>query len=502
MLGREEFFNVTKLLHNALQGNPHGLTDEDWEIYDKYNKLNAKELDGDYDYVIVHDPQPAAMRKYLPDAARSLDLALPHRPLYAQPQGPRADRAARRALRLQGLPSPDLRAEWRGRQGRDRAARDRSAVAEEHGAVTRGRRLRLRPVRRRRRPAADLPGLALRPLEGPARRDRLPTGSSSRSSKACSSRSSGRWRPTIPRAGTSSRRRIEHAAGDEDIKILNNLNNVGAIEVNAFQSQADVVLQKSIREGFGLTVSEALWKGRPTIAGNVGGIPLQIQDGATGFLVNSPEEAAGARDRGPRGSRARKAPGPGRQGVRAHALPHAAPAARLAADLQRARLDRQRAPLAWRGMDAPADPAVEPRARHLRARRGRRAGAAPRRRRPRDRADRAAPPARRALDRVGDDRGGRGDEPAARRARLRRRRRGRDLPDPAGRVRPRRLRPVLQRDREPAAVVHPALSLGPLERARHPRGRAGRLGERLQGREPRPRGGGARGDRGRPRSRS
>src|SRR5262249_37653452 len=68
--------------------------------------------------------------------------------------------------------------------------------------------------------------------------------------------------------------------------------NVGAIEVNAFQSQADVVLQKSLREGFGLTVSEALWKGRPTVAGNVGGIPLQIDDGVTGFLVDSSEEAA------------------------------------------------------------------------------------------------------------------------------------------------------------------------------------------------------------------
>ena len=56
---------------------------------------------------------------------------------------------------------------------------------------------------------------------------------------------------------------LAHAAGDEDIKILNNLNNVGAIEVNAFQSQADVVLQKSTREGFGLTVSEALWKAPP-----------------------------------------------------------------------------------------------------------------------------------------------------------------------------------------------------------------------------------------------
>jgi trehalose synthase len=67
---------------------------------------------------------------------------------------------------------------------------------------------------------------------------------------------------------------------------------VGAIEVNAFQSQADVVMQKSLREGFGLTVTEALWKVRPVIAGDVGGIPLQVRDGETGYLVSSPEEAA------------------------------------------------------------------------------------------------------------------------------------------------------------------------------------------------------------------
>ncbi len=85
---------------------------------------------------------------------------------------------------------------------------------------------------------------------------------------------------------------FEYAEGDPDIKILNNLNNVGAIEVNAFQSQSDVCLQKSIREGFGLTVTEALWKGRPTVAGNVGGIPLQIEDGKSGFLVDSSAECA------------------------------------------------------------------------------------------------------------------------------------------------------------------------------------------------------------------
>ena len=87
-------------------------------------------------------------------------------------------------------------------------------------------------------------------------------------------------------------RTVAYADDDPDIKILNNLNNVGAIEVNAFQSAAEVCMQKSIREGFGLTVTEALWKGRPTIGGNVGGIPLQIVDGESGFLVDSPEQAA------------------------------------------------------------------------------------------------------------------------------------------------------------------------------------------------------------------
>ncbi len=85
---------------------------------------------------------------------------------------------------------------------------------------------------------------------------------------------------------------MEYADGDPDILILNNLNNVGAIEVNAFQSQADVVIQKSTREGFGLTVSEALWKARPFVGGDVGGIPLQVHEGSTGFLVSTPEACA------------------------------------------------------------------------------------------------------------------------------------------------------------------------------------------------------------------
>jgi trehalose synthase len=87
-------------------------------------------------------------------------------------------------------------------------------------------------------------------------------------------------------------RTINYADHDPDIHLLSNLDGVGNLEVNAFQRHATVVLQKSLREGFGLTVSEGLWKGRPVIGGNVGGIPLQIQDGETGYLVNGIDECA------------------------------------------------------------------------------------------------------------------------------------------------------------------------------------------------------------------
>ena len=129
---------------------------------------------------------------------------------------------------------------------------------------------------------------------------------------------------------------IAHADGDPDVHILNNFNNVGAIEVNAFQSHADVLIQKSTREGFGLTVSEAIWKARPFIGGNVGGIPLQVEDGVTGFLVSSAEQCAERALRAARGPGARQVAGPARQGARARALPHAALPARLPADLHRA----------------------------------------------------------------------------------------------------------------------------------------------------------------------
>jgi len=83
-----------------------------------------------------------------------------------------------------------------------------------------------------------------------------------------------------------------HARGDLDVFLFTNLDGVKDREVNAFQRAATVVLQKSLREGFGLVIAEALWKGVPVVGGKVGGIPLQIEDGVSGYLVTSVEEAA------------------------------------------------------------------------------------------------------------------------------------------------------------------------------------------------------------------
>ena len=178
ILGREEFFNVTKLMHNSLQGDPQAISDQQWEVFEAYNAMNAQSLDGDWDVIIVHDPQPAGLRANAPDRARALDLALPHRPLDAQPGDAGAPAAADPRLRRDRL-APASSTCPTGLDGgvADHPAGDRPAVAEEHGALARGRRLRLRAVRDRRRAPADLPGLAVRPLEGPDGRDRrLPAG--------------------------------------------------------------------------------------------------------------------------------------------------------------------------------------------------------------------------------------------------------------------------------------------------------------------------------------
>jgi trehalose synthase len=292
-MGREEFFNATKLLHNALQGDPTSLSDEQWDLFDEYNEMNAKNLKGDWDLVIVHDPQPIGMHHWAAERSKHwvwrchIDLSEPNPdpierllPLMQEyeasiwhmeqyvPDGlqghgginivpPAIDPLSPKNMAL----SPDDAAFVCNQFGIDvdrplmcQVSRfdpwkDPVGVIDAYRQVTK-----------------EVPEVQLALVGSMATDD--------------------------PEGWEFFQRTYEYAGSDPDVKILNNLNNVGAIEVNAFQSQADVLLQKSIREGFGLTVSEALWKSRPMIAGNVGGIPLQIVNGESGYLVDSSDEAA------------------------------------------------------------------------------------------------------------------------------------------------------------------------------------------------------------------
>jgi len=293
IFGKEEFFNATKLLHNSLQGAEETLSDEQWEIFDEINEINAKGLEGEWDTVIVHDPQPIGLRRGAAEKGRNwiwrchIDLSEPnpapiarllpmieeydatvwHLPAYV-PRGVTGENGVRIIPPAIDPLSPKNMAF---------SPDDAAFVCRQFGIDV--DRPLLTQVSRFD-PWKDPMGVidAYRTVHEQVPDVQLALV--------------GSMATDDPEGWEFFQHTFEYAEGDPDIKILNNLNNVGAIEVNAFQSQSDVCLQKSIREGFGLTVTEALWKGRPTVAGNVGGIPLQIADGESGFLVDSSEECA------------------------------------------------------------------------------------------------------------------------------------------------------------------------------------------------------------------
>jgi trehalose synthase len=292
MLGREEFYNVTKLLHNALQGSPEGLTPEQWQVFAKYNEMNARELTGGWDVVIVHDPQPAAIHQLVPEKGRSwvwrchIDLSTPNEtaierlvPLVRPFDGT--------VFHLQdyvpdGLDGTTVHIcppaiDPLSPKNMAFSPEDAAYVCDQFGLdVDRPLLCQVSRFDPWKDPMGVIDAYRLVKEQVPEVQLAL----------------IGSMATDDPEGWEFFNQTMAHADGDPDVHILNNLNNVGAIEVNAFQSQADVVIQKSTREGFGLTVSEALWKARPFIGGNVGGIPLQVEDGKTGYLVSSPQECA------------------------------------------------------------------------------------------------------------------------------------------------------------------------------------------------------------------
>jgi trehalose synthase len=289
--GREEFFNATKLMHNALQGNPQDLSADEWETWERYNEMNAREIAPGWDVALIHDPQPAAMLSLVPEKARGwvwrchIDLStpnaatierlLPYITEYPQSLFHTADYVPEGMGGHVNIVPPAI----------DPLAPKNMALSPEDAAYV-----------------CDQFGLDVdRPLMCQVSRfdpwkDPLGVIDAYRIVKeqlpAVQLALVGSMASDDPEGWDFFNATIAHAGGDEDIHILNNFNNVGSIEVNAFQSHADVVIQKSTREGFGLTVSEALWKARPFIGGNVGGIPLQVENGISGYLVSDVETCA------------------------------------------------------------------------------------------------------------------------------------------------------------------------------------------------------------------
>jgi trehalose synthase len=293
--GAEDFFNVTKTIHNGLQGDPHGLSPSMREIFARYQEMNARDLVADdYDFVVVHDPQPVGLIDHFADSSAKwiwrghIDFSEPNPEVldFLLPSIKRYDAAIfhlpEYVPRAAGLPESYI---WP--PAIDPLAPKNMALSPEDAAYI-----------------VDQFGIDVeRPLLTQVSRfdpwkDPLGVIDAYRSVKERFPEVQlalvGSMAHDDPEGWEYYNRTVSYADGDPDIYILSNLNNVGSVEVNAFQVCSAAVIQKSVKEGFGLTVSEALWKGRPTVAGNVGGIRIQIANGETGWLVDSPKSCAAA----------------------------------------------------------------------------------------------------------------------------------------------------------------------------------------------------------------
>lgn len=319
--GDETFFRVTKTIHNGLQGAAQELADQDKATYLANARGNATAFTEDYDFVFVHDPQPAAI---LPMRGKGqarwiwrchIDTAAPNpqvwdflRPFLADydagvftlqefvppdcPIGnieimpPAIDPLSPKNMALDERHARQI-LEWIGVRLRQPLVTQVSRFdpwKDPMGVIEAYR------LARRQIPELQLALVASLALDDPEGWDVY------RSIRA-------------------------EAKSDRRIHVFTNIIGVGNIEVNAFQSLSNVIVQKSIREGFGLVVSESLWKGTAVVAGRAGGIPLQMADGAGGILVDGVEECASALVgllRNP--AKARELGARGRERVREHFL--------------------------------------------------------------------------------------------------------------------------------------------------------------------------------------
>jgi trehalose synthase len=285
--GQDEFFDVTKTVHNGLQGSDVDLDEDQKRIFREYNRENAAALEDDFDFVIVHDPQPAAMIEHAREAAARwiwrchIDLSEPNREVLAFLLPWLASYDATVFHRRSYVPGANgLSPAYIWPPAIDPLNPKNMALSAEDAAYI-----------------VDQFGIDVdRPLMSQISRfdpwkDPVGVIAAWRGVREQHPQAQlalvGSMAHDDPEGWDYYNQTVAAAEGDPDIFILSNLNNVGSVEVNAFQVHSTVCVQKSIREGFGLTVTEALWKAKPVVAGRVGGIVDQIQDGETGFLVDS-----------------------------------------------------------------------------------------------------------------------------------------------------------------------------------------------------------------------
>jgi trehalose synthase len=290
--GTDEFFDVTKTIHNSLQGMENQLTEELKNTYLQQNAANASRMELDYDYVVIHDQQPLALINYYRKRYGKwiwrchIDLSQPNQEFlrFLAPFIERYDASiftmkhfVSSALKLKEVavipPSIDPLSD-KNRPLPDNvilSVLNKYDVNPEKPIITQVARFDpwkdpLGVIGVYRLVRKKVPDVQLLLIGSMASDD--------------------------PEGWVYFEKTARNAGVDHDIHLLTDIVGVHDVEVNAFQRASDVVLQKSLREGFGLSISEALWKGIPVVAANVGGIPLQVIDGITGFLVKNAKEAA------------------------------------------------------------------------------------------------------------------------------------------------------------------------------------------------------------------
>ena len=292
--GDRRFFTITKSLHNALQGSEYPLLMKEatQKAYKINNLENARELDPDYDVFVVNDPQPAALRHFCdvdhakwvwrchvdssePDEA-TWQFLRPYIEDYDAavftvnkfvPSDLKVPKIAIMAPAIDPFSSKNMALPsslWRDMLDNLDIDKSRPLISQISRFDPWKDPFGVMAVYRLAK--EKVPGLQLALITSFAGDD--------------------------PEAWDVYAEVNEEADKDPDMHIFSNLTGVGNMEVNAFQSASGVVIQKSIKEGFGLVVAEALWKGTPVVAGNTGGIPLQMTGELEQYLITTIEECA------------------------------------------------------------------------------------------------------------------------------------------------------------------------------------------------------------------